>query len=269
MLKTRALALLTGTLVGALVLCVGVLLGSLVRIPPSYHPPNYQASTQAGTHSDEKKHAGDSHWSFTAEEWIAIGTVILAGATFLLAVATVGLWGVTRRGVKTQIDDTRILQRAYLAVIGGGVDPFDIVPQRRLDDDPDAPRTIAHIIVRNTGNLPARDVSWFIAYCLSPDGSLSHFPIDGAKFFGRNVVPPGTDMWRSQICELDPQDILGFYHAGWHFYIWGEIRYLDGFSERRMTKFCHRYDSGSVGATGHRILRAEGMRFHQFGNDAD
>jgi hypothetical protein len=62
-------------------------------------------------------------------------------------------------------------------------------------------------------------------------------------------------------------------------YVWGEIRYTDGFGISRFTRFCHRYGKAALGygdvaggggyTAGVPMLLADGMRFHQFGNDAD
>jgi hypothetical protein len=50
-------------------------------------------------------------------------------------------------------------------------------------------------------------------------------------------------------------------------YIWGEVRYDDGFGVNRFTKFCHRYHL-RASASGDRI-KAKHARYHIYGNDAD
>ena len=184
----------------------------------------------------------------------------------LLVFVTIGLVWI---GIQ-QYRDTRILQRAYIAVTPGGVNPFNGTIE---------PYTVAHIDVKNVGNLPARQVRWFIDAKLSPDGQLNDFPIDETLFFGNNVIPRGTDMPRSQNCDLDRTEIIGFQHDSWWLYIWGEIRYHDGFGNQRFTKFCHRYSDASRShgdqpagggyIAGTPLLRADGARSHQFGNDAN
>ena len=205
-----------------------------------------------------------------AEFWTALATIAIAYFTYTLKRSTDNLWDATRKTAITQERDTKILQRAYLAVAPGGVNPLGYALP---------PYTIAHIVVQNVGNLPARDVSWFIDCKLSPDGRLNDFPINEALFFGKNIIPPGTEMKRSQNCDFDYEEVRNFERSDLSLYVWGEIRYLDGFGISRFTRFCHRYNKtamgyGDVAVGGGYIsqvpmLRAEGMRFHRFGNDAD
>ena len=60
-----------------------------------------------------------------------------------------------------------------------------------------------------------------------------------------------------------------------YFYVWGIVRYNDGFKDNRFTRFCHRYngnayyvfpDGKHVGESG---LLAEEAKYHQSGNNAD
>jgi hypothetical protein len=187
----------------------------------------------------------------------ALSAVFVAAFTLILA-----------RLARDQSDTTKILQRAYIAVDGAGIDPLDSA-------------SVAHIVVRNSGNLPARNVKWFVAAEPSFDGSRSDFPINEAKFFGNNVVSPGTDMVRSQNFLMLPPWPDQFRGGHVHIYVWGEIRYLDGFGNARFTRFCHRY--GKRGLVQHLTnfehsraqtvvaeeVAADSMRYHRYGNDAD
>lgn len=207
-------------------------------------------------------------WDRAACDPVAYFTGWLVAFTGVLAFSTIGLWVATGSAARNQTRDTRILQRAYIAVDGGGIFPLDT-------------KSIAHVGVKNVGNLPAREVSWFISYAVDPDGRRSYFPIDETHFYGRNVVPPGTEMKRSQNCTLDPRDIMAFESGASSFYVWGEVRYLDGFGQKRFTRFCHRYNrtglvqhlTNFAGSTAQTVVSqevtAESMRYHQFGNDAD
>lgn len=193
--------------------------------------------------------------------WLALLTAALVLATVLLGV--VALSGIIR-----QTKDTKIANRAYLSVAPLGIEPFGMESR-------------AHISVRNVGRLPAGDVSWFIDYAVSPNGKLDTFPIDETRFYGKSfVIHPGAEMRRSKDCTLTEEQMQGFRvtDTRWRdfFYVWGEVRYVDGFGERRSTKFCHRYDNRGVEKVpvgrwyaGHAMITAESMRYHQFGNDAD
>jgi hypothetical protein len=194
-------------------------------------------------------------------------TIVLAVFTGRLWFSTEKLWQATntlasdaKSTAQNQAADTRILQRAYVAVAPGGIIPLRYaVP----------PFTIAHIQVQNVGHLPARNVSWFIDTKLSPDGRLNDFPINEELFFGNNVIRPATGMKRSQNCDFEWDELKTFESANLSLYVWGEIRYTDGFGVSRFTRFCHRYNRAALGYGDHATgggfvggvprLKAEGM----------
>lgn len=87
-------------------------------------------------------------------------------------------------------------------------------------------------------------------------------------------------MKRSKDCTLTEAEAQGLRQsndrARVFLYVWGEIRYQDGFDKVCSTKFCHRYDHRGIQKVpvgrwyaGQDMITAESMRYHQFGNDAD
>lgn len=196
-----------------------------------------------------------------ADDRIADYTLWLMVFTGALGVATIGLWFTTYIGIRNQSRDIRVLQRAYLAIESGGIDPL-------LRND----TSVVHISVVNVGHLPAREVEWCINVEMDGNGARSDFPVNG-PFYGNNTIPPGTEMRRSQNAEFKEVDFANFVGRRLHLYVWGEVRYRDGFGDRRFTKFCHRYGgSGAIlygGNNNRASLTAEGMRFHRYGNNAD
>ncbi len=192
------------------------------------------------------------------EAVVAAFTAVLAVFTARLWWSTDKLWIATTGAAKTQSDETRILQRAYISVDSGGIHPLD-------------PRVTcaAHVIVKNVGNLPARDVKWFISAKFSTNGRLNDFPIDRSVVYGNNIVPPGTEMKRSQNFKATYAEISALQAETTNLYVWGEVFYTDGFGISRFTKFCHRYSRGVLTSMPHYSIRADSMRYHQFGNDAD
>jgi hypothetical protein len=161
-----------------------------------------------------------------------------------------------------QIRDARVLQRAYLSVDSAGVEPL---ASGGISDS----TSVAHVVIKNVGNLPARDVKWFISAKFSTNGRLDDFPIDRSVIYGNNVVPPGTEMKRSQNFKATYAETSALQAEKTHLYVWGEIFYSDGFGIKRFTKFCHRYSRGVVVSMPHYFIRADSMRYHQYGNDAD
>jgi hypothetical protein len=177
----------------------------------SQHPQNQSKHAAAGE-DHEQKNILQRFWEWTTHDPVAFYTSVLA-------ISTIGLWLVTFIGIRNQSREMRVLQRAYVAVDAGGIKPFGhALP----------PYSIAHIEVRNVGNLPARDVCWFIDSKLSPDGRLDDFPIDEANFYGNNVIPPGTEMKRSQDCSFTYEQAKSLEKQGLFLYVWGEFDILTG-----------------------------------------
>lgn len=194
--------------------------------------------------------------ALTSHDWML---VIFTG---LLALFT---WRVWR--------DTRILQRAYIAVEPRGI-------HLKLNGSD----VIGHIGMRNAGHLPARDVSWFInvKHSLSGDEPETFFPLDDGK--GSIVIAPAAVSTRGSRLSISLQALLtdcGANASGekavetdlW-LYVWGSVRYNDGFNRMRATDFCHRYPwkmrgNGTSGPLGHYEIASEFARDHEHGNDAD
>ena len=94
--------------------------------------------------------------------------------TAILAVFTGRLWWTTHK-------DTRILQRAYIAV-----EPQGVYLMLNGND------LIGHVGIKNAGHLPARKLNWIvnIKYSLSGDEPETFFPPEKGE--GNIVVAPGT-----------------------------------------------------------------------------
>jgi len=204
--------------------------------------------------------------SLKIDKALADYTWWLAIFTSVLAVATLALWCIAY----LQWRDTRITQRAYLSVM-----PLDVAPL--------ALKGVAHFAVQNVGKLPARKVSWFIDCDYDGNGQRPKFPIDDNEFYpiaGESlVIHPGAEMKRSKNFSLTDEQQLNVLRT-WteppqgYLYLWGEIRYEDGFGVSRYTKFSLRYDSrgyrkADPGCGYDIFITGESARFHQFGNDAD
>jgi hypothetical protein len=175
-----------------------------------------------------------------------------------LATAVVAWWTVTLGRVgRQQVDDTRILQRAYLSANIAGVSPF------RTTEERESHIVVAHVDITNAGHLPARCVSCCIKIMQSENGALANFPINEQDFFGSYVLTPGA-------VTRQGSDKITLTERGW-VYVWGRIKYLDGFGQQRTTDFCHRYprimlrrfDRFGYG------IDAEFGRFHDVGNSTD
>ena len=223
----------------------------------SSKPPQQQ--TTGGEPSSDKTHKVSP--SEEANDRIATYTLWLAIFTGALGVATIGLWVTTIFVGWNQSRDTRLLQRAYIAVAPRGVLPFD----------PAAPHTVAHIAVMNAGHLPARNIRWCINTKFSSNGQLDEFPIDEARLVGNNALSPGTVAERTQNDAITTEDFNALRGGGAWYFVWGAVRYTDGFGETRTTRFCHRYgkDSFRHMPQADNRLMAEAAQYHEYGNDID
>jgi hypothetical protein len=199
----------------------------------------------------------------------SISPAVTAIFTVVLGISTIGLWKATKRlweaadaTATAQERDTRILQRAYISV-----DPRGL--RLRID----GATLMAHVAMRNAGNLPARKVRWFINIRWSHEGAEEDFPLSEGK--GSVVIVPRSEAVRGSDSALSLQDLLAACgseiqpsrpnQATVFIYVWGAVSYYDGFVEGRTTRFCHRYnwmmrDRYDVD-TSH-------ARLHEYGNDS-
>lgn len=230
-------------------------------------PPGKPQTTNGQNHERSENREGDHAGFFSSlGVWIednhlaveAGSTFAVACFTFFLFLSTAGLWIVTRRMGNRQSEEVRILQRAYVSVEPGGIKPY-VSGSEKLSCD---------ILIRNAGNLPAHDIAWYIRWKFSVDPEDTDFCIS-EKFDGRITLAPKTIM-RKGSPFIPRADFLNFRDAGtdrkcW-FYVWGHVKYLDGFSKERFTDFCHRYNLlGEKELT----IPPENGRFHEHGNRTD
>ena len=188
----------------------------------------------------------------------AIATIFIAGFTYTLQQSTEEIG-------KRQIDETKILQRAYITTKPLGISPF--ISEKGVVPD----KIVGHVAFVNVGRLPARKVSVERA-CMAwkdtdnlPEADLPVItPIRPMTI----VLPPGTEM-RHGTNPLPASDLERGPNPG-YLYVWGELTYTDGFDTPRHIRFCHRYpclphrNSGE----GKSVSRLH-ARYHQNGNDAD
>jgi hypothetical protein len=170
----------------------------------------------------------------------ALSTTFIAIFTIVLAIIARG-----------QFRATRIVERAYIGVWPRGIEPSHV---DRAD------RVHALVVFRNTGHLPARNVSWNIQMG-SWEGNDTEPPevtVDPMK----NVLAPGGEIFTSS-------DIMFSNKTPNNTFIWGKITYDDGFGVPRFTKFCHYYRTkGYVVSDTCYEIPASDARTWPKGNDA-
>jgi hypothetical protein len=191
---------------------------------------------------------------------LASFTKFLALGTILLVIVTAGLvvfayWGFT---------DTRILQRAYVSV-----EPYGISGMSFSE-------LVAHVLIENKGNLPARDLKLRIKSVFNESGELNgtYFDANESELEGSYVLTPKGKMIQGSESISEPKmlraqdDIRRFHGEKTHFlYVYGLVTYQNGFGRTRYTRFCHRYNC-AIFDQRKRAIEAERARQHPEGNDA-
>jgi hypothetical protein len=181
-----------------------------------------------------------SHWvdfvTHYKDEIVAVGTFFLAvfaGGSIYIA------W--------QQNKLTRTLERAYLVIKPLGIRPLKS----------DAGQLVGYIAIENVGHLPAKNVRWFISIKPANGSNENQFPI--GKHAGDNFLPRGVEMIEGSE-SISSRDILSALPTNLYFYVWGEIKYNDGFAPDRWMKFCHRYSWHSFSDVGGEVCMSRPER---------
>ncbi|MCK1629927.1 hypothetical protein [Bradyrhizobium sp. 162] len=209
------------------------------------------------------------------------GLMIVTG---WLAWATLKLWQSAESTADAQEKNTRILQRAYLGVEPLGIDPRHERWRALLHGEKGPLQSVAQVIIKNSGNLPARNIEWTIEHKFCRERYLNDFPFDILIAEGEGTLPPrGAMIHGGKTINAGSDDGCLRLEAERFLYVWGLVRYEDGFGTTRTTKFCHRYncanvenihgekeaDAGGKGPVIGLKIRSEFARVHRYGNDAD
>lgn len=222
-MRFRTHELLLGVFLTVAVFAMGMVFSS----SRSTEPPKVYVLEKA----EASAKASLGFWEKVADDPVALFTAFLVASTLLL------WWATWRIGVR-QSKETKILQRAYVSV-----EPLGVRLMR------DGSHLIGHASIKNAGNLPATNLSWWINIKHSTTGEEADFPIGQTK--GNIVVAPHSETTRGSDNSLVLPDLLTASNAGnierhnenpLFIYVWGVVRYHDGFTADRSTQFCHRYN---------------------------
>jgi hypothetical protein len=193
---------------------------------------------------------------------LVYATDALVIATILLVVVTAGLVVFARR----QSQETKILQRAYIAVVPGGIRPYR---RRRANARVGSSEDLTgHFTIENVGHLPAREVSWSVQIVCDERRERADFSVEENGFVGNMAVPPGMKMPRATKVIWSTDFKLFNNEKAKYCYVWGQVRYKDGFDNPRITNFCHRYNCEAL--TDQNSIPPDHARYHEHGdwNDA-
>jgi hypothetical protein len=220
--------------------------------------------------SDSAWHIGElaNHWAALIA---ALSTVLLAIFTWRLWLSTHRLWSVTNKTLEHAEQTSKKELRSYISVEPLGINEY--AGHNEL---------IGHFQIRNTGKIPARNVSIYSTLQLDTDGARNTFPI-GTPRISPTVLQPGatmefasSDSWPVPAEQLDSNEPL---KMKGYLYVWGEVLYTDEFDTVGWTAFCHRYPCDMFGAAEanaataprahNRSIHRKFARYHEeAGNDA-
>jgi hypothetical protein len=182
-------------------------------------------------------------------DWTAVFTGLLVLVTGGLVLVTGGLVWVGWR----QLQDARVLQRAYVSAALGGI---STTTRGEL---------FAHVEFKNVGHLPASQVKSLLKFTASDGGDWSPPHVDDKDLRPAGVLPIGISVMTGSQGIGVPQPWTKYLYA------WGRVTYVDGFGKSRFTNFCHRYNTEvrETQTGGRLVIRKESGRHHEYGNDAD
>src|SRR5262249_3274745 len=179
-------------------------------------------------------------------DWTAVFTGLLVLVTGILVLVTIC---VARR----QLQDARVLQRAYISALPGGI---STTTRGEL---------LAHVEFKNVGHSPASQVKSLLKFTASDDGDWPPWPVDDNDLRPAGGLPIGISVTIGTHGIAVPQPWPKYLYA------WGRVTYVDGFDEERRTNFCHRYNTEvrEPKTGGGYLIRKEDGRHHEYGNDAN
>jgi len=172
----------------------------------------------------------------------------------------------TLTAINQEQDNAQRQLRAYLSVTPAGI--IKCVGE---------PTYEASVFIKNVGQAIATEVTAKIWARVLMDANSDELTdadslVSMADPYDRvGSILPRAEVQKAAQGGIDHGDIEGLHSVVNIVFVWGEVKYVDGFKNRRFTRFCHWYE---VGLVKYDHLRAFGIgpeigRFHRHGNDAD
>ena len=276
-------------------------------------PASSQAADEKSGHDEES--SGDKDWSkiffdHLPDWFVALFTFVLAVFTALLWHSTNKLWlagekqmklieaNAAQQSVDMQAsikiaedaaraanrsaklaedtlsdgqDTARKELRAYLTVVPDGINQLI----GRSD-------VMGHVLLKNVGRLPARNVTLLVVMERSknpePEPFLRNQKFDLPRVVTNadRVIQPGCEM--RQGSEKPTIPIAELVFPDHNVYVYGIVKYDDGYGRQCFTKFCHRYATASRDRTvkpnsrptkSRPLIGADKARYHNYGNSAE
>lgn len=175
-----------------------------------------------------------------------------------------------RETVRVTEDSSKRQLRAYVSVAPDGINPL------RTRD-----RIIGHVRINNVGHAIAKDVRIAVRIVHSEDRHFDAFDISPDALTPTGAIAPGAEIGKGSY-EVLASELLRTAtktDKPTYLFVYGIVRYRDGFDVERFTRFCHRYNGQSAEfintggnlpvRLGYYLVEPKIARYHETGNDAD
>jgi hypothetical protein len=202
--KLAAIALAFLALFGFLVFQVGV---------ASHYPERHNQQT-ATTENGEHKNIFERFWEWTTDDPVAVYTLVLA-------ISTIGLWFVTRQGIRNQSREMRILQRAYIRAVPKGIGTMT------------TGELVGQISFENEGRLPATNFKWIVKLPTAGNADWRPPKLHDSDLLEYSSIVPVAGIFRRGTDPVSP----GSFGGCKYWFVWGRVKYLDGFGKDRFVDF--------------------------------
>jgi hypothetical protein len=123
----------------------------------------------------------------------------------------------------------------------------------------------------NVGRLPASNFRWIVRALTAESGTWKPPPLSDSDLLEYSSIVPIAGIFRRGTNSARAAPFPG---EDKYWFVWGRVKYLDGFGKERFVDFCHSYPiarrvmEGVISRIGYSISD-EYARYHDYGNDAD
>jgi hypothetical protein len=198
------------------------------------HPPSIPevepngADGKGQSKTDERSEQGTEFWPPFRGYRLKVTDTLLAGITFLLFLATLALWGSTRKLVRGAGQTAEKQLRAYLLIDGGSIMPITTDKGRIFIK--------AEIQSKNFGQTPAYHFRSWQRIDIFDTKAIPVY--EQGEGIGASDVGPGAG--RNVTLSRGPMsapDMAAIKHGSKTIRIWGRYDYIDVFGRHRKLEF--------------------------------
>ena len=207
MLKPRPASVIWGLLGGAILLLLAAWFSGLTGTICEYNQSAQQNECSNYSLAVYVLIKGGAFLNFYGALITALATIAIALFTLSLRESTEKFGEIANTTADAQERDTKILQRAYLAV-----EPDGIRPLRS-----DIGKLSGYVKIKNVGHLPARNIRSFIELKFEHDLSPKNFPLEKAD--GTNVAAPGIVITKGTTNSFDTAQLKTMKREQLFFYV--------------------------------------------------